>query len=509
MNVCARPLSKVTGNAAHDAIVVRDVKLDSRAIVPGDVFFALTQSEHVAQQHVRDAVKAGAAAVVTAHAAQWANEVTSVPVLCMPEITQPGRLGQLADRFYDQPSARLRVVGITGTNGKTTCSQWIAEAWSALRAPAAAMGTLGHSVFVAGERDVAAAGVTGLTTADVLSNHRLLASLCDAGAEAVAMEVSSHALDQGRVDAIRFDTAIFTNLTQDHLDYHGDMATYAAAKHRLFDIQGLQWAIINVDDAFGRTLAGELRQRSGGCKVIGYSLHDDEAADIGVERSEVMGQCTVATVRTPWGKGVLQSKYPGGFNLLNVLAVVATLCSHGMALSSVLDVVGRLHPVPGRTQIVSAEHDDVLVIVDYAHTPDALQKILSAARERCSGQLWCVFGCGGDRDRGKRPQMGAIATEMAERCVVTSDNPRSEAPEAIIADIVTGCGQQDVTVEQDREKAIHLAIAAAVAGDVVVLAGKGHETYQETQGQRLPFSDVVVAQAALAARRAHAGRSCA
>jgi UDP-N-acetylmuramoyl-L-alanyl-D-glutamate--2,6-diaminopimelate ligase len=310
--------------------------------------------------------------------------------------------------------------------------------------------------------------------------------------------VSSHALEQGRVDGIRFDSAIFTNLSQDHLDYHGDMQSYAAAKRKLFERELSGCAVINLDDGYGKKLTSLLRER--GTQVLTYAL-DDKAADLGVERCEVTGQGIDASIRTPWGRGALQSRYPGGYNLLNVLAVVATLCSHGMSLHTVLGIVAQLQAVPGRTQIVSADSDDILVVVDYAHTPDALHKVLSALKEQAKQRLWCVFGCGGKRDRGKRPQMAAVAAAGSDTVVVTSDNPRDEIPASIIADIVAGFSGGNYDVIEDRAAAIAYAISNASAGDVVLLAGKGHENYQEVMGKRLPFSDIEQAHSALSMRR--------
>jgi UDP-N-acetylmuramoyl-L-alanyl-D-glutamate--2,6-diaminopimelate ligase len=322
------------------------------------------------------------------------------------------------------------------------------------------------------------------------------------GAQMVAMEVSSHALEQGRIDGISIDTAIFTNLSRDHLDYHGDMQSYAAAKQKLFEREELKLAVINCDDGFGKALCDRVHR--GSSKLLTYGV-SDTTADLGVERFEVTGRGIDASIRTPWGRGALQSRFPGGYNLLNVLAVVATLCGHGMSLHTVLGAVKQLQAVPGRTQIVSSDDDDILVVVDYAHTPDALQKILQALREQSQKQLWCVFGCGGNRDRGKRPQMAEVAATLADVVIVTSDNPRDEDPVAIIAEISAGFMNNAYRIVEDRAAAITTAIQGAHSGDVVLLAGKGHENYQEIAGKRLPFSDITQAQLALDSRR-HAMR---
>lgn len=471
---------------------VADLRLDSRQVCANDLFFAVGGSDWTT--HLLEAAHRGAAAVIVDSERAATQLEAPCRVIAVPQLRQ--QLGAIADAYYGQPSRACTVVGITGTNGKTTCSHWLAQAWQALSGNAGVIGTLGCGLITEVDKQQ-----TGLTTPDVFSNHRLLADMLEKNVQMVAMEVSSHALDQGRVDGVQFDTAIFTNLTRDHLDYHGDMQSYAAAKQKLFDVASLKHAIVNSDDDYGKELLVHLRKR--GTPVLAYAL-DDKAADLGVERYEVTGQGIDASVRTPWGRGALQSRYPGGYNLLNVLAVVATLCGHGMSLQSVFGVVTQLQAVSGRTQIISSHADDILVVVDYAHTPDALQKILQALREQAKQQLWCVFGCGGNRDRGKRPQMAAVAAANADAIVVTTDNPRDENPLDIIADITAGLSQAACQVIEDRAAAIAHAVHHASTGDVVLLAGKGHENYQEVKGKRLPFSDIEQARQALAIRRQHA-----
>ncbi|HSC75153.1 MAG TPA: UDP-N-acetylmuramoyl-L-alanyl-D-glutamate--2,6-diaminopimelate ligase [Pseudomonadales bacterium] len=476
------------GDALAGAAIA-DLRLDSRMVCANDVFFALSANE-VINSHIEQALNNGAVAIVVDRSR--AGVVSSTKnVFLLDDL--PKKLGDIANNFYGSPSQACKVVGITGTNGKTTCSHWLAQTWQQLAGNAGIIGTLGCGLIADTERRE-----TGLTTPDVLSNQRLLADMVKRNAQMVAMEVSSHALDQGRVDGVHFDTAIFTNLSRDHLDYHGDMQSYAAAKQKLFERASLQHAVINLDDDYGKKLTSLLRNSD--TRVLSYALND-KTADLGVERCEVTGQGLDASIRTPWGRGALQSKYPGGYNLLNVLAVVATLCAHGMSLQTVLGVVAQLQAVPGRTQIVSKDSDDILVVVDYAHTPDALQKVLVALREQVKKQLWCVFGCGGNRDRGKRPQMAAVAAAASDVVVVTSDNPRDEVPANIIADIVPGFSGHRFKVIEDRAAAIAYSIGNASAGDVVLLAGKGHENYQEILGKRMPFSDIDQAHSALSARR--------
>jgi UDP-N-acetylmuramoyl-L-alanyl-D-glutamate--2,6-diaminopimelate ligase len=475
--------------SALDGVALADLQLDSRKVCANDVFFALSGDADI-HLHIKQALKNGASAIVIDSAC---SEKTSAERKIYTIDNLPRKLGEIAADFYGDPSGICKVIGITGTNGKTTCSHWLAQAWRQVAGEAGVIGTLGCGVI-----SEPILQETGLTTPDVLSNHRLLAAMLKKNVEMVAMEVSSHALDQNRVDGVKFDTAIFTNLSRDHLDYHLDMKTYAAAKKKLFARVELQHAVINADDSFGKELTGQLRGSS--VNLLTYALNDKKA-DLGVERYEVTGQGVNASIRTPWGRGALQSRYPGGYNLLNVLAVVATLCAHGMRLQTVLDVVAQLQAVPGRTQIISDGSDDILVVVDYAHTPDALQKVLAALREQAQKQLLCVFGCGGNRDRGKRPQMAAVAATESDIVIVTSDNPRDESPDSIIADVIAGFPDGNYKVVEDRASAIVYAISSAGAGDVVLLAGKGHENYQEINGKKLPFSDVEQARSALAVRR--------
>lgn len=484
-------LQQQLGVALGDGLLA-DLRLDSRQVCANDVFLAVSERDW--QQHLLQAAAKGAALAVVDQAGSGDLPETPCRVVRVPQLRR--KLGAIADAYYGQPSRACVVVGITGTNGKTSCSHWLAQAWQQARGTAGVIGTLGCGlVGEAGHHD------TGFTTPDVASNHRLLAEMVQRGAGLVAMEVSSHALDQGRVDAVQFDTAVFTNLTRDHLDYHGDMASYAAAKRKLFEREELQWAVINRDDAMGKDLCDRLRGQPVRCLTYGL---DDTTTDLGVERFDVTGRGMRARIRTPWGKGELESRFPGGYNLLNTLAVLATLCAHGTDLDDALAAVRQLQAVPGRTQIISESGDDVLVVVDYAHTPDALDKILRALREQSPRRLWCVFGCGGNRDRGKRPQMAAVAAAGADVVVVTTDNPRDENPAAIIADVVAGLAGKTYRVVEDRAAAIAAAISEAGAGDIVLLAGKGHEEYQEVAGQRLPFSDSDEARRALAARRSQA-----
>jgi UDP-N-acetylmuramoyl-L-alanyl-D-glutamate--2,6-diaminopimelate ligase len=408
-----------------------------------------------------------------------------VPVVALGE-----RIGALAATFYGDPSATLPVIGITGTNGKTTCTQLLAQAFGLLGLPCGVIGTLGWG-FPGKLSD------TGHTTPDPVTTQRVLASLREQGANLAAMEVSSHALTQGRARSVHFDTAVFTNLTHDHLDYHGTLDEYAASKKRLFESPAPARAVINVDDVIGAEILDALDTRT---EAIGYGL-TQRRAQVRATTAEFGIDGLRAWVETPWGSGELRAPLMGRFNLSNALAVLAVLGLHQVTLTDALAVFPRLRPVPGRMERI-ATRAGPLVIVDYAHTPDALEHTLRALRQHCRGRVWCVFGCGGDRDRTKRPLMGRIAWEHADELVITSDNPRGESATAIIDEIATGVPAGALRREPDREQAIRLAIAAAGQGDCVLIAGKGHENYQETNGKRLPFSDADVARRVLDARDA-------
>jgi UDP-N-acetylmuramoyl-L-alanyl-D-glutamate--2,6-diaminopimelate ligase len=387
-------------------------------------------------------------------------------------------------------------MGITGTNGKTSCSHWLAQACSACGARTALVGTLGTGF--PGKLD---AGVN--TTPDAILLHRSLARLRDEGAQGVAMEVTSIGLDQGRVNGVAFGAALFTNLSRDHLDYHGDMEGYARAKQRLFETPGLRHAVLNLDDVQGARLARVLAGPS--LNRAGYSCFADVAARAGLEHFaeahaiDVSPKGIAFDVKTSWGEARIASVLLGRFNVSNLLGVLTTMLVSGVPLECAAASLADLRPVVGRMQKLGGGGKP-LVVVDYAHSPDALEKALGVLKDIAragGGRLIAVFGCGGDRDRGKRPLMGTVASRHADAVVITSDNPRGEDPSAIIDEINAGVTSACEVIE-DRREAIAYAIAAAGASDVVLLAGKGHETYQEVAGRRLPFSDALEAERALA-----------
>lgn len=476
-------------------IGVRHLVSDSREVRTGDTFVAYPGEGNDGRRYIAQAIRNGASAVIwEAGDFDWKPE-WAVPNLPVHGLRQ--QAGFIADSVYGQPSAKLWTVGVTGTNGKTSISQWLARCFGALGRKSLVVGTLGN-----GFPDALQASVN--TTPDALHLHAVLADGIQQGAQAAVMEVSSHALTQGRVNGMQFDVALLTNLTRDHLDYHGDMQHYAAAKRRLFDWGGLKYAVVNLDDAFGDELAVSLRD--GAAEVVGYGITDEallRAGRVGVrmvhgklQRSDLGGLSLM--VHSSWGAEELNSRLIGKFNASNLLGALAVLLVSGVAIPDAVRELALQKAVPGRVQTLGGK-DAPLVVVDYAHTPDALENVLLTLREVTApsgGRVICVFGCGGDRDRGKRPMMGTVAGRFSDVCIVTSDNPRSEAPLAIIEEIRSGMKTECLVVE-DRARAISQAIAMAQANDTVLIAGKGHEEYQEIAGVRHPFSDSELAQRAL------------
>jgi len=465
---------------------------DSRMVMPGDTFVAYPGGQADGRQFIPQAIAQGANAVIwEAHNFAW-NKAWQSPNLAIRELRQ--HAGELAAQVYGRPAEKLWMVGVTGTNGKTSCTHWIAQSLTALGRKAAMIGTLGNG-FPSGLQP------TLNTTPDAIVVHGLLAEYVQRGAAAVAMEVSSHALEQGRVNAVHFDVALLTNLSRDHLDYHGDMSSYAAAKRRLFDWKRLKFAVLNLDDAFGSELAGQLQEAA--VEVIAYGMSEQalqQAEQQGLRmvfggNTHLHAQGCRVQVHSSWGGGVLESTLLGRFNAENLLGTLAVLLVSEVPLADALCELAQRRAVAGRMQTLGG-NGQPSVVVDYAHTPDALEKVLHALREVTltgGGKLICVFGCGGDRDRGKRPMMGTIAAKLADTAIVTSDNPRSENPAEIIAAIIAGMGN-NYRIMEDRAKAIALAINTAQAADTVLIAGKGHENYQEIQGVKYPFSDLDVAQ---------------
>ena len=474
--------------AALDAlgVEIRRLRSDSRQIQAGEVFVACPGQRTDGRRFIAQAIAAGAAAVLwESNAFQW-DPAWRVPNLGIADLA--AELGALAAHVYGQPSRQLWVAGVTGTNGKTSCSHWIAQALCRLGRPTAIIGTLGIGF-------PGALAPATHTTPDAVALQEEMANLLAHGARCVSMEVSSHGLDLGRVNGVAFSAALFTNLSRDHLDYHGSMQRYGAAKAKLFHWPGLTHAVVNLDDAFGRELAASLDRTC--VNVLGYGLGRGEISGHKLDLSQ---HGLTLEIETPWGPGMIRSQMLGGFNASNLLGVLGVLLAAGVELDLATASLTQLEPVAGRLQMLR-EPGKPLAVVDYAHTPDALQKVLEALRPLLSegARLVCVFGCGGERDPGKRALMGEVATRLAHQAIVTSDNPRNEQPLAIIEQVIAGA-HANYHVEADRAAAIHRAIRQAGPDDIVLIAGKGHESYQEIAGARLPFSDVAVAQDALRAR---------
>lgn len=486
--------------------------LDSRRVMPGDAFLAVPGARVDGRRYVAEAVQRGASACVldtTGDADPAAMEATlgAVPLAQMPGLRMA--LGPLASLWWGEPSRQMHVTAVTGTNGKTSTTWWLAQAWAHLpdlwRRRAGVVGTLGAGVMqVDGSGGVRldAMRETGLTTPDAIALQECLHALHQGGAGACAMEASSIGLAEWRLEGVHIDTAVLTNFTQDHLDYHGDMDRYWQAKRRLFDWPGLRVAVVHIDDARGSELAQALGARAdldvwttscaGPARLRARELRHTAA---GLAFTAQEGAQALA----------VQTQVIGEHNVANLLGVVAVLRAQGVPLGDALAACARLVPVPGRLQCLM-NPGLPLVAVDYAHTPDALATVLKAVRRMAherGGRVWCVFGCGGNRDAIKRPMMGAVARQGADETLVTSDNPRDEKPEAIIAQILAGAGHdRQVRVEVNRQRAIDQAIREAAAADVVLIAGKGHEETQEIAGVKHPFSDLGAAAAALAVRRA-------
>lgn len=485
----ALPLSRLLPDLVLDgreALPVTGLVMDSRALRPGDAFVAIAGFGAHGLGFVEQARAAGAAAILFEPPAP-ADLPAPADAIAVPGLR--ARLGAMADRFHGAPSRAMTMVGVTGTNGKTSTVQLLAQAWQLLGVRSGSIGTLGAGL----QGNVRP---TGFTTPLVLQMHALLGELRDQGAQAVAMEVSSHALDQGRVDAVHFDVAVFTNLTRDHLDYHGNMDAYGAAKARLFHRPGLRASVVNVDDAFGRELFARLpaSQQAIGVSSRGAPQAHVRAGDIELDGRGIAFQLQAGTFRA-----AVHSPLLGRFNVDNLLAVAGVLHALGHPLADIARVLGQLQPIHGRMNRLGGRPGQPTVVVDYAHTPDALEQALGDLRAHVVGALTCVFGCGGERDAGKRPQMAAIAERLADRLVVTDDNPRGEAGDRIVADILAGLTDATrATVQRDRARAIGMAIDAAGEGDVVLIAGKGHEPYQDIGGVRHAFDDTAVAAAVLA-----------
>lgn len=479
-------LGEIAPQQALSSIPISGLCLDSRQAKEGDLFLAFTGVQHDGRQFMKMAAACGVAAIVaeaTNFDAAWLAGIHNIPCVLVPNLQ--AHLGEIAARFYDHPSRKLHMIGVTGTNGKTSVTHYIAEVLNLLQPQnCAVIGTVGYGI----PPDLKD---HGYTTPDALNLQKILAEFAAVKVKTVAMEVSSHALAQSRVGSIDYTMAIFTNLTRDHLDYHQTMANYGAAKQKLFTDFNVQHAIINIDDSFGQLLMTRLKETT---QAISYAVNNLDAAvtatAVNFDRTGI-----TALLHTPWGQAELSCRLLGRFNLHNILAVIAALGVMGIPLTTIVALIKQIHGVRGRMQTFSFPQQP-LVVVDYAHTPDALAKALGTLRELTPGKLWCVFGCGGDRDPGKRPLMGKIAEQFADEIIITDDNPRHEQPAAIVADILQGMLASSKTrvVEHDRRLAIQYAMQHAALDDVILIAGKGHEAYQQIGDVKISFDDSQVVQ---------------
>lgn len=462
--------------------------MDSREVKPGNVFVAIAGFGAHGLKFVDQARAAGASAILF-EAPAPVDLPAPADAIAVPGLR--ARLGELADRFHGRVTDAMTVVGVTGTNGKTSTVQLLAQAWTLRGTSSGTIGTLGAGLY-------GKIKPTGFTTPLVLKLHDLLSQVHDEGARAVAMEVSSHALDQGRVDGVHFDVAVFTNLTRDHLDYHGDMDTYGAAKSRLFAWPGLKAAAINLDDEYGRRL---LSQLPAAVAAIGLSSRGARDATLWAESLRLDSSGIAFDLAAAGESHAVRSPLLGRFNVDNLLAVAGALHALGDPLAQIAATLSQLQPIHGRMNRLGGDGVKPLVVIDYAHTPDALEQALKSLHAHAQGRLICVFGCGGERDRGKRPQMAAIAEANADRVIVTDDNPRAEDGDQIVADILAGFAHADaVIVQRDRAAAIARAVGEAGPNDIVLIAGKGHEPYQEINGVQYPFDDTEVARKELEVR---------
>lgn len=481
-------------------ITVNALVQDNRKARSGNLFFAHQGYNTHGLLYAQDAVAKGVSVVLWDGDVENRDEILdsiSNKVLCLHCDDLKYKVGPIASRYYDQPSLSLNTVGVTGTDGKTSIAHFLAQCLDAYDVHCGVLGTLGNGFI----NDL---HPTGLTTVDALLVQKTLAEIQQAGARHVVMEVSSHGLDQGRVNGVAFTTAVLSNMAADHLDYHGTLANYAAAKKRLFFTPGLGAAVINLDDEFGRSLAAEVRDHV--C-VWGYSLEKDvsaykDLADYFVNTQEIkpFERGYHLCVSTPKGEACFDLPLLGRFNVSNALAVLSTLLVSQFSLEHAVNSLSEIHSVDGRVEII-AEPEKPVVVVDYAHTEQGLSAVCRSMREHFAGDMWCVFGCGGDRDRSKRPLMARVTEKYADRIIVTTDNPRHEDPQAIIDEVMAGFSStENVEAILDRRQAIDIAISNAQPGDVVLLAGKGHETSQIVGDVHIAFDDRRVAREFLAAR---------
>lgn len=489
MNFSKSLAELLVGLANIDVLIdVTGVAIDSRKVKAGDLFLAYRGTQVNGADYIDNAIQAGAVAIAIDEDEEM--NLQSIPVMVVKVANLRKQAGVIISRFYDEPSKQMQVIGVTGTNGKTTVSYMIAQVLFMLGKQSAIIGTIGQGQFGKVEP-------TSTTTPDPVKLHSLFYSWRNE-VDSVVMEVSSHALDQGRVAGIEFNTAIFTNLSRDHLDYHRTFKDYADAKFQLFQTSGLKRVVVNIDDAYGVQLIDLLPKN---LNIFAYStitiqseinkpkINRNDVSFIFCEKIETDQLKTKLTIQSPWGQVTIETGLLGNFNRENILAAFSTLCASGFSAEQVAAALSRFTGIPGRMECFSSESSPLLV-VDYAHTPDALEKALTALRLYGKGKLFCIFGCGGNRDVGKRSQMGAIAESLSDQIVLTNDNPRTESEKKIIENILEGIKEKSqVIIKYDRSDAIINTFLNANKDDVILIAGKGHETTQQIGSTLLPFSD--------------------
>jgi UDP-N-acetylmuramoyl-L-alanyl-D-glutamate--2,6-diaminopimelate ligase len=469
---------------------INGLSLDSRAVEHGHLFIALAGAKQHGLVHISEVIAKGAVAVLFDPAnqgSQLAEKITDIPSIPVAHLGLV--LGGLATRFYGNPSHKLNVIGITGTNGKTSCSQFLGQ----LLDNCGIIGTLGWGEWGQLNKTVN-------TTPDALTVQQVLAGFVKAKKQVVAMEVSSHGLEQGRVNGVHFTGAVFTNISRDHLDYHGSMEAYLAAKLNLLQMPGLKFVVVNLDDESYDKIIAAVPESAviWGISTKGKNIEKGES----VIADEVQHKAIGTEFNVHW-QGVthkIMTPLYGDFNIENLLCVLAVLLALGESLPNAAKKMQAIKPVIGRMDRCRTQANGLNVFVDYAHTPDALYRVLASLRKHCQKALWLVFGCGGNRDRGKRPQMGQIAEQWADRVIITDDNPRFEDNVKIAQEVLAGCSLGKAILIQDRKQAIGFAIANAAINDAIVIAGKGHENYQEINGIQHPFNDKQIAEEALTAR---------
>ncbi len=462
---------------------LKHITTDSRKVQQGSLFLAYPGDAKDGRTYIADAIKNGANAVLwDSQGFKWNPEwnVENQPIKQLRL-----QAGKIASQFYNNPSPKLWMIGVTGTNGKTSITQWLSQCFNYLQRKTAVIGTLGNGL-------PNQLSETTNTTPDAVLLQSMLADYVQQQVEVVAMEVSSHGLHQGRLRGVNFDVAVLSNLTRDHLDYHLTFEAYAAAKRSLFEHENLKYAVLNCDDAFGQVLEKDLKAAGKAVLTYGITQGDVQAVDVKFENTHFTFNATTSFANAPPRSAPVKVNLVGKFNVYNVLAVLATLLASKVSLADAVDAILHIEPAKGRMQMLGGGGLP-LVVVDYAHTPDALEKVLETLKMQASSKLICVFGCGGNRDTGKRPLMGKVASNLADAVVVTSDNPRDEAPDSIIDDILKGVHgnfHSNLIVELDRAKAISIGILSAKPNDIVLIAGKGHEEYQEIKGNKHYYSDI-------------------